>query len=59
MVFEAGYFASAKGKSRVLIIRESGAKMPADLAGDIHASLESRSDLSAVEKTLRQFLANL
>jgi hypothetical protein len=59
VVFEAGYFASAKGKSRVLIIRESGTKMPADLGGDIYALLEDRSDLSAVEKTLRQFLGNL
>ncbi|WP_447603718.1 TIR domain-containing protein [Nitrospira sp. Nam80] len=35
VVFEAGYFASAKGKKRVLIIRQSGTKMPADLGGDI------------------------
>ena len=33
VVFEAGYFAAAKGRDRVLIIREEGAKMPADLVG--------------------------
>jgi hypothetical protein len=55
VVFEAGYFASAKGKERVLIIREEGAKMPADLGGDIYASLKDRRDLSSVEGTLRQF----
>lgn len=59
VVFEAGYFASAKGKQRVLIIRESGTKMPADLGGDIYASLEKRTDLSGVERTLRRFLTNL
>jgi Predicted nucleotide-binding protein containing TIR-like domain len=55
VVFEAGYFASAKGKRRVLIIREEGAKMPADLGGDIYASLKDRRDLSSVEAPLRQF----
>jgi hypothetical protein len=59
VVFEAGYFASAKGKSRVLIIREAGTKMPADLGGDIYASLQNRGDLSGVERTLLQFLASL
>jgi predicted nucleotide-binding protein len=39
VLLEAGYFTSAKGKERVLIVREPGAKMPADLGGDIYASL--------------------
>lgn len=59
VVFEAGYFASAKGKKRVLIIREADTKIPADLGGDIYASLENRADLSGVKNTLRKFLANL
>lgn len=59
VVFEAGYFISAKGKPRVLIIREGGAKMPADLGGDIYASLEDRTNLAPVEETVRQFLTNL
>ena len=39
VLLEAGYFASAKGKERVLIVLEPGAKMPADLGGDIYAAL--------------------
>lgn len=56
VVFEAGYFSHAKGKDRVLIIREEGAKMPADLGGDIYAPLEDRSDLSSVESYVRLFV---
>jgi hypothetical protein len=59
VVFEAGYFASAKGKKRVLIIRQKGAKMPADLGGDIYASLEDKDDLSPVEDVIRRFFSNL
>jgi hypothetical protein len=59
VVFESGYFVSGKGKKRVLIIRETGTKLPADLGGDIYASLDDRNDLSAVEQTLRQFLGQL
>lgn len=59
VVFEAGYFASAKGKERVLVIREEGTKLPADLRGDIYASFSDRSKLTAAKKTLRQFVANL
>lgn len=32
VVFEAGYFASAKGTSRTLIVLEDGAKTAADLS---------------------------
>ena len=56
VVFEAGYFAAAKGKDRVLIIREKGSKMPADLGGDIYGSLEDRSDIGPVRETLRRFV---
>jgi hypothetical protein len=56
VVFEAGYFVSGKGKRRVLIIRERGTKMPADLGGDIYASLDDRTDLSIVKTTLHRFL---
>jgi hypothetical protein len=59
VVFEAGYFASAKGKKRVLIIRQKGAKIPADLGGDIYASLEDKGDLSTVEDVIRRFFSNL
>ena len=59
VVFEAGYFAAAKGKQRVLVVREADAKMPADLGGDIYASLTSRADLTEVTSALTRFLATL
>jgi hypothetical protein len=58
VVFEAGYFASAKGKKRVLIVLQKGTKMPADLGGDIYASLEDPADLSSVKETVLRFLSN-
>ena len=59
VVFEAGYFCALKGKSKVLIVRESGAKMPADLGGDIYASLDNRKDISAIQPVIRKFLEAL
>jgi hypothetical protein len=56
VVFEAGFFSHAKGKDRVLIIREEGAKMPADLGGDIYAPLQNRADLSSVEPYVKRFV---
>jgi hypothetical protein len=56
VVFEAGYFIGLKGKRNVLIIREEGSKMPADLGGDIYASLSDKSDTSSIERTLSAFL---
>jgi predicted nucleotide-binding protein len=43
VVFEAAYFSALEGKSKVLIVRESGAKMPADLVGDIYAVLKDKT----------------
>ena len=45
VVFEAGYFIGLKGKRNVLIVREAGSKMPADLGGDIYASLPDKADI--------------
>ncbi len=56
VVFEAGFFAHAKGRERVLIIREEGAKMPADLGGIIYATLKDRSDIEPLEEKLRKFI---
>ena len=56
VVFEAGYFIGLKGKRNVLIVRETGSKMPADLGGDIYASLKDKSDLGSVEKTIQGFI---
>ncbi len=41
VVFQAGYFASVKGDDRILIIKESSAKMPADLGGKIYVPMEN------------------
>jgi CAP12/Pycsar effector protein, TIR domain len=59
VVFEAGYFIRAKGKDRVLIIREAGAKMPADLGGDIYGALQDRTQIGPIADTLRRFAAAL
>ncbi len=56
VVFEAGSFAHAKGKERVLIVRESGSRMPADLGGDIYASLEDRGDIDPVKPVIANFI---
>lgn len=56
VVFEAGYFAAAKGRDRVLIIREDGAKMPADLGGNIYLSLAAREDIRPIESAIRDFV---
>lgn len=56
VVFEAGYFIATKGKEKVLIIREDGAKMPADIGGNIYLHLSNRSDTERIETALRQFL---
>jgi len=59
VVFEAGYFVGVKGKRSVLIIRESGSKMPADLGGDIYAFLKKKSDITPIRRTLKSFLTAL
>lgn len=59
VVFEAGYFVHAKGQRRVLIVLESGAKMPADLGGSIYAPLDDRSDIESLAGQLKRFLAEL
>ncbi len=59
VVFEAGFFSAIKGKYRVLIVLERGAKLPADLGGDIYASLESKETIAPVEETLRKFAGAL
>jgi hypothetical protein len=56
VVFEAGYFVGVKGKRSVLIIREAGSKMPADLGGDIYAFLKNKSDTTPIRRTLQSFL---
>jgi predicted nucleotide-binding protein with TIR-like domain len=56
VVFEAGYFINAKGKERVLIVRQDGTKMPADLGGDIYAVLKEKSNIEPIEDMVRRFI---
>ncbi len=56
VIFEAGFFAHSKGHERVLIIREAGAKMPADLGGVVYETLLDRSDVGGLEERLRKFV---
>jgi hypothetical protein len=58
VVFEAGYFFRAKGKDRIAVIREGGAKVPADLGGNIYIALKDRSDIAPIHSQLRRFLEN-
>lgn len=57
VVFEAGYFVGLKGKRNVLVIREDGSKLPADLGGDIYASLTKKDNISPIESTIDAFLS--
>lgn len=56
VIFEAGFFVHSKGHERVLIVREKGAKMPADLGGVIYEALADRGDVHDLEERLRLFL---
>jgi len=59
VVFEAGYFIHAKGKEHVLIVLENGAKMPADLGGDIDAPVDDKSDIEPIKEMVRKFVGGL
>lgn len=59
VVFEAGYFIGLKGKHNVLIIRENGSKMPADLGGDIYAPLADKASITPIERSLAAFVGAL
>ena len=55
VVFEAGYFMSAKGQERCLIVREGHPKMRADLGGDIYIQLERGKEIVTIASQLRDF----
>jgi hypothetical protein len=56
VVFEAGYFMSAKGPEGCLIVRQGSAKMPADLGGAIYVALRKGENVSGIQGRLRQFV---
>lgn len=58
VIFEAGYFMKAKGNQKILIIREEGAKMPADIGGNIYLLLKDRNDITPITANIQHFLEN-
>lgn len=56
VIFEMGMFMESKGRERVLVVRESGAKMPADIGGGIYLSLKDRNDISSIHAGLLHFI---
>lgn len=56
VIFEMGMFMQAKGRARVLVVREEGAKMPADIGGGIYLSLKDRKNISAIQMKLIDFI---
>ena len=58
MIFEAGYFMHAKGRDKTFLIREEGAKIPADIGGHSYFLLKNRDDTSLLERDLETFIVN-
>ena len=56
VIFEMGLFMEAKGRERVLVVREQGAKMPADIGGGIYLSLKDRNDIAPIQMRLLDFV---
>lgn len=59
VVFETGCFMSLKGARRVLVVREAGAKLPADLVGQIYTNLPDRADISPIKDELVRFVSQI
>jgi hypothetical protein len=56
VIFEMGLFMEAKGRERVLVVREQGAKMPADIGGGIYVPLQNRNDITPIQLKLLDFI---
>jgi hypothetical protein len=56
VIFEMGLFMEAKGRERVLVVREQGAKMPADIGGGIYIGLRDRNDITPIQTKLLDFV---
>jgi predicted nucleotide-binding protein len=57
VVFELGYFMSAKGPDRCLIVRVGEPRIPADLGGTIYVPLAKGQDVASIEGGLAAFVA--
>ena len=56
VIFEMGFFMQEKGRDRVLVVREKGPKMPADIGGGIYLSLRDRTDIAPIQTKLLDFI---
>jgi predicted nucleotide-binding protein len=56
VIFELGLFVQNTGHKRVLVIREDGTKMPADLGGSIYLPLKDRNDITPIHSKIEKFL---
>jgi predicted nucleotide-binding protein len=56
VLLEAGYFMNAHTARRMVVVREEGTKMPADLGGMIYLTVESRTEW---RQTAREVLSAL
>lgn len=56
VIFELGLFVQNTGHQRVLVIREEGTKMPADLGGSIYLPLKDRNDIAPIHSKIEKFL---
>lgn len=56
VLLEAGYFMSAHTARRMVVVREKGTKMPADLGGMIYLTIESRADWIQTAREVRDAL---
>jgi len=56
VIFEMGLFMQEKGRDRVLIVREKGAKIPADVGGGIYLPLKDRNDITSIQTKLLDFV---
>ena len=59
VVYEAGYFAGAKGRKSALIVREDGARVPNDLGGLLYLPLKDRRDISPLQTKLAEYLGQM
>lgn len=58
VVFEMGMFMEAKGRNKVLVILEEGAKLPADVGGGIYIPLTDRNNIDALQVRMLDFIDN-
>jgi len=56
VLLEAGYFMSAHSARRMVVVRESGTKMPADLGGMIYLTIKHRDDWRRTAKEVARSL---